>query len=98
MVSNITKANGILGWMHRQCVINRTTCPCINGVRSDELLMYLKRYHSDLTDWINDLSNDPEKREYVWIETGLLEQLVEIYLSVKVRWNSDINKYEAVNP
>lgn len=83
--------------MRRQCVINGTTCPCVRGVQSNDLLMFLKRYHSGLTDWIKDLeSGNSKEDDFVWIETGLLEQLVELYMNVKVVWDKELQKHRAV--
>jgi len=96
MSDKISKANRILEWMQKQCIKNRNSRVYVSGVRSEVLLAYLKRYHSDLTEWINDLSKADEQDNHVWIETGLLEQLVSLYMNVRKEWSKELQRYVAV--
>ena len=101
MNTNEKKADRIMAWISKKAKDNYFNTPCgcsgINGVRSDELVSYMKQYHPEQVDWIKELETpQDEEGEFVWLEIDLLAQIVEGYLGGSIRWSKDLNRYAVV--
>jgi len=98
------QADRILAWFQKKAKENRNKicplCGCagrsVNGVKVGEMLEYLKKYYPSLTDWINDFEEGLKTQDDVYIEDGLIKDVVRGYMNVDIQWDMEQNRYAVV--